>query len=297
MPTDCRIIITVLKEIKMIKILVDSASDVELAEAKNMGIALAPMQVRFGDREYLDGVDITHKEFFEKLIESDELPQTSQINEFRFEEYFAELTGDGSEVIALTISSRLSGTYECAAKAAKKFDGKVRVVDSMNACIGERILLQYALRLRDEGLSAQEIINKLEEKKSKIQLLALLDTLHYLKKGGRISAVTAVAGEMLSIKPVISITDGKVRLVGKAMGSRRGSNLLTQLIDKCGGIDFSMPYTLGYSGLSDENLNKYLRDSEKLWKDETDGIPVYMIGSTIGTHIGPGAIAVAFFAQ
>ena len=146
----------------MIKILVDSASDVELAEAKNLGIALAPMQVRFGDREYLDGVDITHKEFFEKLIESDELPQTSQINEFRFEEYFSELTGDGSEVIALTISSRLSGTYECAAKAAKKFDGKVRVVDSMNACIGERILLQYALRLRDEGLSAQEIVKKLE---------------------------------------------------------------------------------------------------------------------------------------
>lgn len=281
----------------MIKILVDSACDIELAEAEKINVALAPIQVRFGDEEYLDGVDITHGEFFEKLIESDELPQTSQINEYRFEEYFTELTRDGSEVIALTLSSQLSGTYECAKKAAEKFGSSVHVVDSMNACIGERILLNYAVRLRDEGLTAEEIVLRLEEKKGKIQLLALLDTLHYLKKGGRISAVTAIAGEMLSIKPVVSVVDGKVKLVGKAMGSKRGNNLLTQLVDKCGGIDFSMPYTLGYSGLSDANLKKYIKDSETLWKGNAEDIPVYMIGSTIGTHVGPGAIAVAFFSK
>lgn len=282
----------------MIKILVDSASDIEKAEADAMGATLIPMQIRFGKEEFLDGVNLGHLKFFEKLIESDELPQTSQINEFRFKESFSSLTADGSEVIAITISSKLSGTYGCAVKAAAEFGGKVHAVDSNNACVGERILFEYALRLVNEGtLSAAEIVAELNEKKNKIQLLAVLDTLKYLRKGGRISSLTAAAGEMLSIKPVISITDGEVKVVGKAMGSKKGNNLLTQLVDKCGGINFSMPYALAYSGLSDAYLKKYLADSEKLWKGKTDDLPSYMIGSTIGTHAGPGAIAVAFFAN
>lgn len=281
----------------MIKILVDSASDVDLKEAEGAGVYLIPISVRFGDEEYQDGINLTHREFFEKLIESDELPQTSQINEAAFTEKFASLTADGSEVIAITLSSKLSGTYNSAARAAKNFNG-VYAVDSLNACIGERILLQYAMRLVKEGvLSAAEIVAELDKSKHKIQLLAVLDTLQYLKKGGRISSVAAFAGELLSIKPVVSVTGGEVKLAGKAMGSKKGNNLLTQLVDKCGGIDFSMPYALGYSGLSDAYLQKYLRDSEKLWKDNTDSVPAYMIGSTIGTHVGPGAIAVAFFAK
>ena len=282
----------------MIKILVDSASDIELAESEKLGVTLIPIQIRFGTEEYLDGVNLSHSEFFEKLLESADLPQTSQINEYRFEESFEKLTKNGDTVIAITLSSKLSGTCGCAVKAAKKFDGKVFVVDSLNACIGERILINYALKLAGDGnLSAEEIVNELNEKKHKIQVLALLDTLKYLRKGGRISSVTAIAGEMLSIKPVVSIIKGEVKLVGKAMGSKKGNNLLTQLVDKCGGIDFGMPYALAYSGLTDAYLQKYLKDSEKLWKDKTNYIPVHMIGSTIGTHVGPGAIAVAFFAK
>lgn len=281
----------------MIKIIVDSASDVEQDEADELGISLIPMKVRFGDEEYLDGINLTHKEFFEKLIESAELPQTSQINEYSWEEKFKELTADGSEVIAITISSRLSGTYSSAVKAAKKFGGKIYVIDSMEACIGERILLQYAIRLVKEGRSATEIFKELNEKKSKIQLLAVLDTLKYLRKGGRISSVAAIAGEMLSIKPVVSVVKGEVKLVGKAIGSKKSNNLLNQLVDRCGGINFDMPYVLGYSGLSDDYLQKYLKDSERLWKGKAEFIPFYMIGSTIGTHVGPNAIAVAFFAK
>lgn len=281
----------------MIKIIVDSASDVEQDEADELGISLIPMKVRFGDEEYSDGINLTHKEFFEKLIESAELPQTSQINEYSWEEKFKELTADGSEVIAITISSRLSGTYSNAVKAAKKFGGKIYVVDSMEACIGERILLQYAIRLVKEGRSATEIFKELNEKKSKIQLLAVLDTLKYLRKGGRISSVAAIAGEMLSIKPVVSVVKGEVKLVGKAIGSKKSNNLLNQLVEKCGGIDFDMPYVLGFSGLSDDYLQKYLNDSERLWKGKAEFIPFYMIGSTIGTHVGPNAIAVAFFAK
>ena len=282
----------------MIKILVDSASDLEQQDASELGVTVLPLQIRFGSEEYLDGVSLTHREFFEKLIETDELPQTSQINEYRFDEVFASLTADGSEVIAITLSSKLSGTHASAVKAAKKYAGKVIVVDSLNACIGERILLEYAVRLVGEGkLTAAQIAAELEEKKGKIQLLAVLDTPKYLRKGGRISSVTAIAGEMLSIKPVISVVRGEVKLVGKAMGSKKGNNLLTQLVRDCGGIDFTMPYVLGYSGLSDAFLQKYIRDSELLWKGYTDHVPYHMIGSTIGTHVGPGAIAVAFFAK
>ena len=281
----------------MIKIIVDSASDVEQDEADELGISLIPMKVRFGDEEYSDGINLTHKEFFEKLIESAELPQTSQINEYSWEERFKELTADGSEVIAITISSRLSGTYSSAVKAAKKFGGKIYVIDSMEACIGERILLQYAIRLVKEGRSATEIFKELNEKKSKIQLLAVLDTLKYLRKGGRISSVAAIAGEMLSIKPVVSVVKGEVKLVGKAIGSKKSNNLLNQLVEKCGGIDFDMPFVWGFSGLSDDYLQKYLNDSERLWKGKAEFIPFYMIGSTIGTHVGPNAIAVAFFAK
>ncbi len=280
----------------MIKILIDSASDLTQSEADALGVALIPMTIKFDSEEFYDGVNITPREFFEKLPLCEELPSTSQINEYRWEEAFSNLTKDGSEVLAITISSGLSGTFACAKKAAEKFSD-VRVVDSFNASLGERILLDYALKLVKEGKSIDEIAKLLEEKRSKIQVLALLDTLKYLKKGGRISSVVAFTGELLSIKPVISIVDGEVRLVGKAIGSKKGNNLLMQLVDKCGGIDFDMPYTLAYSGLSDENLQRYLNDSEKLWSGKTENIPSHMIGSTIGTHIGPGAIAVAFFAK
>ncbi len=281
----------------MIKLLVDSASDIDLTEARDLGIELIPMLITIGEKEYSDGVDLSHKEFFEKLIESDELPQTSQINECRFDERFSALTANGDDVIAIVLSSKLSGTYDCACRAAQKYDGKVRVVDSLNASAGERILCMHAVKLINEGrLSASEIVDELNIKKTRIRFLALLGTLEYLKKGGRISSVVAFAGEMFSIKPVVSVTDGEVKLVGKAMGSKRGSNLLSQFIDKYG-VNFDMPFALVYSGLTDEFLTKYITDSEKLWVGKTDYLPKYLIGSTIGTHIGPGAIGVAFFTE
>lgn len=280
-----------------IKLVVDSASDYVEEEARGLGIELVPMEVRFEEECFLDGFNLSHKEFFEKLIESSDLPKTSQINEYVFEECFDRLTRGGDEVIAITLSSKLSGTYSSAEKAAKKFDGKVRVVDSLSASIGERILCQYAYRMIGEGKGIDEICQKLEESKLNIKVLALLDTLKYLKKGGRISSVVALTGEVFSIKPVISIVNGEVKMAGKAVGSKKGNNLLNQLVESSNGIDFSLPFAVGFSGLSDHLLVKYLEDSGQLWKDKVENIPSYMIGSTIGTHVGPGAIAVAFFAQ
>lgn len=277
-----------------VKLLVDSASDIDAEEAKGLGLELLSMEVEIGGRKYLDGAELTHRQFFEKLIESNELPKTSQINPYRFEEKFAELTEQGFDVVAITISSKLSGTYAGAVSASKKFAGRVFAVDSLNASLGEKILFRYALGLLEQGASAQEIASELEKARRRINVLARLDTLHYLKKGGRISALTAFAGQMLSVKPVIGIIGGEVKMVGKAIGSKKGNNLLNSLVEKKG-VDFGMPYLVAYSGLDDSVLQKYIEDSRPLWEKNADSIPVSPIGSTIGTHIGPGAIGVAFF--
>ena len=278
-----------------VKLIIDSASDISEKEAERLGIIMLPMEVRFGDDEYLDGVNLTPKEFYNKLIETSELPKTSQINPYRFEEIFEKVTNAGDTAVVITISSKLSGTYRSACEASKQYGNKVFVVDSLNACIGERLLVMYALRLVEQGKSAQEISSELDVVKSKVNVMAMLNTLKYLKKGGRISAVTAFAGEVFSIKPVVGIIDGEVKMVGKAMGSKKGNNLLNTLVEKKGGIDFDMPYGVVWSGTDDTVLIKYIEDSSHLWEGHTDNVPAYMIGSTIGTHVGPGAIGVAFF--
>ena len=279
----------------MIKIVIDSASDMNEKEAKGLGVNFVAMEINFGNESYFDGVNLLPKEFYEKLIESDVLPQTSQINPFRWEEVFEKLTADGSEVLAITISSKLSGTYASACVAAEKFPGKVYVLDSLSAAIGERLLCYHALDLIKKGLTAKEILTELDQKKLKLNIMAMVDTLEYLKKGGRISAAVAFAGTLLSIKPVVALIDGEVKLIGKAMGSKKGNNLLNSFVEKKGGINFNMPYGVIWSGLDDTVLNKYVRDSEHLWKEHTEKVPAYIIGSTIGTHVGPGAIGVAFF--
>lgn len=279
-----------------VKILIDSASDINEKEAQELGITMLPMTITFGEEDYMDGVNLLPKEFYEKLIENKSLlPKTSQVNAFRFEEEYERITKDGDELVVITISSKLSGTYNSAIQAAKNYEGKVFVVDSMSACAGERLLCEYALRLIKDGKSAKEVADELDRVKSKLHIMAVIDTLEYLKKGGRISAAVAFAGKLLSIKPVVAMVDGKVKMIGKAMGSKNGNNLLNKIVNEKGGIDFNMPYGAIWSGLTDITLKKYVEDSAHLWKDSTDNVPAYILGGTIGTHIGPGAVGVAFF--
>ena len=278
----------------MVKIITDSTADFTAAEATELGIDIVHLRTRFGDEEYVDGIGLSPMQFYEKLVESDVMPCTSQPSPAEFESAFSAALETADEVVAITISAELSGTYQSAVIAAGGFDGRVRVVDSRSASIGEQILVRYAARLASEGRPAAEIESLLAENRSRICVLALLDTLEYLKRGGRISAAVAFAGGVLSIKPVVTLRDGAVALVGKARGSKNGGNLLNQLVEKHG-IDFSMPYLLGYTGLSDALLMKYVSDSAALWRSHADELPVTSIGSVIGTHAGPGGIAVAFF--
>ena len=278
-----------------VKIIVDSTADMGPEVAKQVGIV--PLTVHFGEKEYISGVNITPGKFYEMLVESDELPTTSQANPGIFAEAFEEAVEEGHEVVCITCSARLSGTHQSAVIAASEYPGRVHVVDSHSIALGSAILVQYALELVEKGMTAEEIVWKLLQKREKIRLVAMLDTLEYLKKGGRISPTVAFAGGLLNIKPVICIEDGRIKMLGKARGSRQGNNLLVQEIQKAGGVDFRKPLLLGYTGLSDTLLQKYITDSAGLWMEYRDELPVRVVGSVVGTHAGPGAVAVAFFAK
>ena len=276
-----------------VRIVVDSTADL-LPELKAQ-VSVVPLTVHFGDQEYVDGVTIDHKTFYEKLVESDVMPTTSQPTPDAFAQIFREAQAAGEQVVVLTVSSKLSGTCQSAHIAAADFPGMVWVVDTKTVAIGEAILAELALRLKAEGLSAPEIAARLEQEREQIHVIALLDTLEYLKKGGRISKTAAIAGGMLSIKPVLAIRNGEIVSLGKARGSKQGNNLLVQEIEKAGGVDFNRPVLLGYTGLSDVLLLKYIEDSKHIWEVGLDDVRYTTIGSVIGTHAGPGAVAVAFF--
>lgn len=278
-----------------LRIIIDSASDIPKAEADRLGLDFLPLKTMFGDKEYLDGITLLPKQFYELLIEGECMPTTSQIPPFEYTEVFEDVKAKGDTAIVITLSGKLSGTNQSAHIALEGFEDCVQIVDSENVCIGEQILVMQAVRLRDKGYSANEIVAELNDIKKNICVIALLDTLEYLKKGGRISSTAAFAGNLLSIKPVIAIEHGEVAILGKARGSKNGNNMLIELVNKSGGIDFTMPFTLGYTGLHDAMLQKYIADSQFLWKDQTEQLPISMIGSTIGTHAGPGGIAVSFF--
>ena len=278
-----------------VKIIVDSTAD--LTPKVRQSVDVVPLTIHFGEKEYIDGVTIDSKTFYEMLMESDVLPTTSQATPFAFEKAFRKAVENGDEVVCITCAAGLSGTYQSAVIAAEEFPGKVHVVDSKTIAIGSAILTEYAVTLLDRGLSAEEIAWKLMQKREDVRVLALLDTLEYLKKGGRISSTAAIAGGLLNIKPVITITGGEIKMLGKARGSRQGNDLLVQEIQKAGGVDFCKPVLLGYTGLSDALLKKYIQDSAALWNDHVDRLPVEVVGSVVGTHAGPGAVAVAFFAS
>ncbi len=279
-----------------VRIIIDSACDLTKNQADALQTTFLPLKTIFGEEEFLDGITLSHRQFFEKLIESDCMPTTSQIPPHEYETVFQEVKAAGDTAVVITLSSKLSGTYQSANIARDGYEDCIWLVDSENVCIGEQILVRYACRLRDADASAAEIATILDQRKKDVRVIALLDTLEYLKRGGRISGAAAFAGGLLSIKPVIAIANGEVAILGKARGSKNGNNMLREETAKCGGIDFTLPFSLAYSGLDDSLLQKYIADNAAMWEGQVSELPISTIGSTIGTHAGPGAIAVAFFA-
>lgn len=278
-----------------VRIITDSASD--MSPAEHPALRVLPLSVTFGTDVYMDGVDIDHQRFYEMLVERDELPKTGQVNPYAFSQAIAEAREAGDEAVIITVGAKLSGTNQSARTAlAEAPGGDVFVVDSNNVTLGERVLVEYALRLVDEGRSAAQIAAAVEAVRDRVVVIGLLETLEYLVRGGRLSAAAGAVGTLLNVKPVVAAEDGLIVQLGKARGSKNGRNLLNQKVEKAGGVDFSMPLALGYTGLSDAVLKKYIEDSAALWAGHTEGeLPIHTIGATIGTHVGPGAVAVAFF--
>lgn len=278
-----------------IRIITDSASD--MSPAEHPALRVLPLSVTFGTDVYMDGVDIDHQRFYEMLVERDELPKTGQVNPYAFSQTIAEAREAGDEAVIITVGAKLSGTNQSARTAlAEAPGGDVFVVDSNNVTLGERVLVEYALRLVDEGRSAAQIAAAVEAVRDRVVVIGLLETLEYLVRGGRLSAAAGAVGTLLNVKPVVAAEDGLIVQLGKARGSKNGRNLLNQKVEKAGGVDFSMPLALGYTGLSDAVLKKYIEDSAALWAGHTEGeLSIHTIGATIGTHVGPGAVAVAFF--
>ena len=275
-----------------VQIIVDSSVDV--AERFRERLHIVPLIIHFGEEELIDGVTINKEQFYRRLVESEQLPFTSQASPVAFQKVYEEVTQAGDSAVVITLASKLSGTYQSACIAAGDFDN-IYVVDSQTAAIGTGVLTEYALARAEAGADARELASELEQKREDVCLVALLDTLEYLKRGGRISKTAALAGGLLNIKPMITVRDGEVVLIGKARGSKQGNSLLVEKIRACGGIDFDLPILLGYSGLSGESLETYVEYSHDLWERGTEILDKTCISGVIGTHTGPGVVAAAFF--
>ena len=264
-----------------IEIIVDSGCDLTVQQAQQMNLILLPFVVRIGNTDYLDRVSLSAEEFYEKLIEETELPKTSQISPYAYQEAVNSVKQRGNQALIITITSRLSGSHRNALLAAQQAQKDVVVIDSLSASIGEQLLVKRACQLRDEGRTLLEMETILNDEKKYIH----------------ISKAASIAGSLLGIRPVIKAVGGQIEVIGKARGSRSGNNLLIQEVVNSGGIRFDMPYALAYSGLSDRRLQKYIADSRPLYEGRTESFPISVCGSTIGTYAGPEAVICAWFAN
>lgn len=274
-----------------VKIVIDSTTDI-----KNDLIGkftVVPMPLAFGDQQYLDGLTITKQEFYEKLG-GDVLPTTSQATPADWDDKFKPIVDNGDTVLCITLSSTLSGSYQSATIAATEYPDKVFVVNGYNVAIGSGVLVEYALKLVEQGFDAETIAEHIEKVKDKVKIVAVVDTLEYLKKGGRISKTVAFAGGLLNIKPVIGVIDGEVKMLNKARGLKQANKLLLEESAKLGEIDFDKPVLFGYTGTSDSAVLDFINETKEHWNGNTE---YAQIGSSIGTHVGPGAVAVAFFVK
>ena len=278
----------------MIRILTDSASDILPAEAEQLGVTVIPLNVTLEDGTVLrDSVDMTPSAYYEILAGCRKLPTTSQPSPELFENFFLEAAAAGDEVIGIFLSHALSGTYQCAKLAADMANvDNVLFVDSGHVCLSEALLVRLAVQLRDSGKTAGQIAAILEHAKEHLHLVAAIDDLKYLRKGGRLPAAVAVAGGMLGIKPLITIQDGKVAMAGKARGLPGAYVALFKKVEEMGGINPAFPALAGYTVSSREvtPIQTYLRDNL-----QQEDLLVRQIGCVIGTHAGPGAFGIAFF--
>ena len=273
----------------VVKILTDSTCDINPEVASQLDVSVIPMHIMFGDTEYRQDVDLSASAFYKLLAESKTQPTTSQLTPFDLEQVYREAVSDGSELVAIHLSSALSGTYQSAVLAAREVPG-VYTVDSQSATLGTALLVRTAVKLRDRGLSAAKIAEQIAELSERLVVIAYIPTLKYLVRGGRLSATAGMVGSMLNIYPLLSVRDGALKNLGKVRGKSAARREIARLAE-AEGIDKEYEVIFGHATAPD--------DMAEL-KDEMGGLVENCdtseceIGAVIGVHTGPGVVGMAF---
>ena len=280
----------------MIRIITDSAADFEPWELEKLNITCIPLTVMFGDAEYQENVNLNKDQFYELLLGSGHAPKTAQASPQCLMDLFRDAHDAGDGAIYITLSSALSGTYQNAVmtKNLLEYDD-CHVVDSLNATGGQRLIVQHAAQLRDQGKSAQEIIEGIEDLRSRIVLYACIDTLEYLYKGGRISQTAYKLGTLANIKPIITVeSDGGIGIPAKAMGMRKGIDYQCKQVSAIA-ADPDFPFYLMYTNQS--AVAGLLAKKLETIGIQVDNDHIIQVGAAIGSHIGPDACGLVYVAQ
>lgn len=272
----------------MVRIITDSAADFEPAELKEKNIICIPLTVMFGDEEYQENINLGKDQFYELLLSHEDLPKTAQASPQVLLDLFEDAVAAGDEALYITLSSALSGTYQTALSTRSMVEGEgCFVLDSLDATGGQRILVEYAVQLRDAGKSASEIVEAVEAIRNKIVLYACIDTLEYLYKGGRISRTAYTLGNLAQIKPIIRVDEeGGIEVPAKAMGMRKGMDMLckkAEQIPASGDFPFYVMYT------NRKSVAEKLAEKFRAMGIEVPGERIIQVGAAIGAHIGPDA--------
>ena len=281
----------------MVRIITDSAADLEPQEYEKLGVTCIPLRVSFGDREYQENVDLSKERFYELLLGSEEFPKTSQASPAILTELFENARDQGDEAVYITLSSALSGTYQtaCMIREDVEYDGAY-VFDSRNATGGQRMLVEYACCLRDQGKDAAGIIAGLESIRDRIELYACVNTLEYLHKGGRISHAVYTLGSMAQIKPIISVDlEGRVALPGKAIGMRKGMDFLCKRL-AARKPDENHPVYVMYTNNRSVAETLAQRMEAQGW-GQIPAERIIPVGAAIGTHVGPDACGLGYVGE
>ena len=275
-----------------VKFIIDTGCDLDMQQAAELDVTLVPMTVCFGTDVFRAGVELTHEAFYQKLSEAKELPTTSQPTPYEFETAYQQVKDNGDEAVVLCVSSALSGTFQSASIAREGFEDCIYVVDTKTVSLAQRILLDYAVSLKKDGVSAKEIACALERKSADVCAYGAVDTLEYLIKGGRLSKAAGAVGSMLGVRPILCLSDGTLTVAGKARGPKAAITMTHNLITETG-VDQSMPVAVGYTGNDPQVIETFMTAPNCIWSENK--IPVYQVGSTVGTHTGPGLFITAFF--
>ncbi len=274
-----------------IRLVTDSTADIPQDQAKADDITVVPLTVFFGDEAYLDGVDLDNASFYKKLQESKDLPRTSQPSPAAFQEAYRKLIDEGAgAIISVHLSSKLSGTYQSACTARDTMPDTVKkipieIIDSNNISIAMSRSIMLAAREVKEGLSLEEVKAHILDELSRTRILCVLDTLEYVKRGGRIGGARAFLGNVLSVKPIISLKDGEVIPLEQPRTRNKAYARVAELLSEIGPIEH-VSIAESSDGLA-EQLATYVRTVYK------GDLPMYKLGATLGTHTGPGTAAIA----